>query len=203
MPNSFREKTFYRMLNASLNRNDIIQLRRELLSTAAGDVLEIGFGSGLNLPFYPEGIRSITAIDPCLVEPSPVSKDIPLRIIKMSAEKMLFPDENFDTVVSTYTLCSIPNPQHALQEVARVLKPEGKFLFLEHGRHPNRVIACIQNMVNPFYRIFAFGCNVNRDMPYLITGSGMRIVEIRRNPTRDPIGGFYFIGTAKKIGVSC
>lgn len=199
----YREKYFYRAMNKRLGTDQVQELRRDLLAQASGDVLEIGFGSGLNLPCYPDHIRAITAIDVCRVESIPPHPRIEVDFRTMSAETLEFPDSSFTTVVSTFTLCSIPHPQAALREIRRVLKPNGKFLFLEHGKSPNRWVAGLQTLVNPLYVMFACGCNVNRDMLGLIAASGLSIETPKTTRSAYPISGLYFSGVAAKSGALC
>lgn len=203
MLNYYNEKIFYRLMNQRLGQENITQLRRELLSSAGGEILEIGFGTGLNLACYPNRVHSLTAIDVCRFEPNFPCTAIQLRRLEMSAEAMTFPDDSFDTVVSTFTLCSIPQVQAALREIQRVLKPGGKFLFLEHGKSPNRLIAGLQNLANPFYNLLACGCNVNRDMVHTISASGLCVQSVKTGGSSLLISGFYLSGIATKTGAPC
>jgi len=190
-------------MDFNLSQKKVGKLRQELLSNANGKVLEIGFGTGLNLSWYPGSIASITAIDVNLVDHHCTSTNIQVDLQKMSAEAMSFPDESFDTVVSTFTLCSIPNLERALKEIKRVLKPDGIFLFLEHGKSPNGFITTFQNLLNPFYNLFANGCNVNRDMVTLIKNNGMNIQSLRTTGSQYLIAGFIICGIANTIGAPC
>ena len=192
----YSKSTFYRLMNLRLGSPKVGVLRRETLAPAKGKVLEIGFGSGLNLPHYPGHIKEITAIDPT---PMPVDRSgnsVSPTVLTMSAEKMDFQDRTFDTVVCTFTLCSIAQPSAALLEVSRVLKPDGRLLFIEHGKSANPFIAGLQHLTNPLYRRIAFGCNVNRDMVNLLTENGFKIEKLKIVHTCYPISGIYFYGTA-------
>ena len=199
----YNEKIFYRLMNQSLGQENITQMRRELLANAGGEVLEIGFGTGLNLACYPDRVRSVTAIDVCRFEARILPAKIQLRRLEMSAEAMIFSDDSFDTVVSTFTLCSIPQVQAALHEIQRVLKPGGVFLFLEHGKSPNPLIAGLQNLANPLYNLLAGGCNVNRDMIRTISASGLCVQSVKTGGSSLLIAGFYLSGIATKTGVPC
>lgn len=190
-------------MNFSLGREKIKRLRQELLSNASGEVLEIGFGNGLNVNCYPNFIHTITAIDVSPFELYYISVRIQIRLLIMSAEAMTFPDDSFDTVVSTFTLCSIPNIHGALSEIKRVLKQNGKFLFLEHEKSPNTFISGVQNLVNPLYNRFADGCNVNRDILQLVSNSGLDIQSTQTMGSAYTIAGFYTSGIANKKGVPC
>jgi ubiquinone/menaquinone biosynthesis C-methylase UbiE len=184
------------MMNRSLGDHKTSMLRSELLARASGRILEIGFGSGLNLPNYPESVHEIYAID-ChsfaVVTQSPIMVHFNL----MPAETLGFADKTFDTVVSTFTLCSVFNVPKVLQEIKRVLKPAGEFLFLEHGKSWEKGMIAIQNISNPLFRIFGGGCNVNRDLMGDMEKSGLKITSLRR--IRCPelrISGFYYMGYA-------
>lgn len=183
-------------MNLRLGTPQVGVLRRETLDSAKGNVLEIGFGSGLNLPHYPENVKEITAIDPTPAWSGQTGNLTNLSIFKMSAETMDFPDQQFDTVVCTFTLCSISKPAAALVEIKRVLKPGGRLLFIEHGKSSNVIIVALQHLTNPLYRWIAFGCNVNRDMVKLLTENGFRIEKLKIVHTRYPISGVYYCGVA-------
>ncbi len=203
MSDFYNKKVFFRLMDFSLSQKKIGRLRQELLSNANGKVLEIGFGTGLNLSWYPGSIASITAIDVNLVDHHCTSTKIQVDLLKMSAEAMSFPDESFDTVVSTFTLCSIPDIHGALKEIKRVLKPDGIFLFLEHGKSPNGLITTFQNLLNPFYNLLANGCNVNRDMVKLIKNNGMNIQSLRTTGSQYLLAGYIISGIANAIGAPC
>lgn len=179
------------------------RLRAELLHTARGDVLEIGFGTGLNLPHYPSHISRLSLIDPAVILPQTVRNrlaDVPFPVEAMhhTAEHLPYPDRRFDTVVSTWTLCTIPDPVQALRETARVLKPDGQFLFLEHGRSHNPQVAKWQDRLNPIQHIIGCGCHLNRRIDRLIEEAGLTIVtEDRFEMQHVPrIGGTMYRGRA-------
>lgn len=157
----------------AIARPDIMEHRCEVLKNACGNVLEIGIGMGLNLDVYPNHITEITAIDP-FIRKLPASR-IAVKLYPDCAEKMSFADNSFDTVVSTFTFCSVSNLHITLREVSRVLKPEGKLLFLEHGKAKMRFLQQMQNVINPLYNIFACGCNINRDYKQFLTDAGFQI----------------------------
>lgn len=158
--------------------------RAILIPQAKGDVLEIGAGSGLNLPFYDEKlVTQLSALDPSLETWNKRSVDVnkmPFGFDFMHAPAEHIPaDSNrFDTVVMTYTLCSIADTEQALAEIRRVLKPGGKLLFCEHGKAPDKAVQHWQNAINPIWRRFGGGCNLNRDIPEIIGGNGFQIQQI-------------------------
>ncbi len=162
------------------------EFRGETVGLASGDVLEIGFGTGLNLPYYSQGVRSLSAIDP-LEDLHPRLQqrmdDTPFQVEHhcLRADLSLPFDANrFDCIVSTYTLCSIPEVEAALNEIRRVLKPDGHFLFLEHGLSDRPRTARWQNRLNPMWCRFADGCNMNRKIDCLISRSGFEIEGLAR-----------------------
>ncbi|OQW33005.1 MAG: hypothetical protein A4E19_06555 [Nitrospira sp. SG-bin1] len=179
------------------------RLRRGLLASAHGEVLELGIGTGLNLPHYPETVTELHAIDPAQLLPKTISArsarlSFPVRIQRDSAETLPYADRRFDYVISTWTLCTIPDPVLALQEVGRVLKPGGKFLFLEHGRSDDRKVAAWQDRLNPIQNVIGCGCNLNRQIDRLIAQAGLQIAHLDRfTMTAVPrLGGEMYRGTA-------
>jgi ubiquinone/menaquinone biosynthesis C-methylase UbiE len=152
-----------------------MRIREEALAHVAGEILEIGFGTALNLECYPVNVRQITALDPNShmkglanqrIKNSRIQVDFQIQ----SAERMPFPSKSFDTVVSTWTLCSIPGIQQALAEVHRVLKENGRFIFLEHGRSPDRSIQVWQRVFKPLFKVAGAGCHLDREINALIEG---------------------------------
>ena len=138
-------------------------------------------------PHYPETVTQLHAVDPANLLPKTVtqrstSQSFPIRIQHVTAESLPYADRSFDFVVSTWTLCTIPDPVQALQEVRRVLKPGGTFLFLEHGRSEDREIAAWQDRLNPIQNIIGCGCNLNRQIDQLITQAGLKITHARSIP---------------------
>ena len=145
-----------------------------MLAHAYGEVLEIGFGTGLNLPFYPEDVRKITTVDPNVGMHSLARKRIKQTGIEvdqrvLSGERPPFDDDTFDCVVSTFTLCSIAGVGQALGEVYRVLKPGGRFLFLEHGLSPEPTVRKWQRRLNWLEMRLADGCRLDRDISGIVT----------------------------------
>jgi ubiquinone/menaquinone biosynthesis C-methylase UbiE len=159
--------------------------RQRALAPVAGKVLEIGFGTGLNLPHYPSTVTWLTAIEPGhlldkRVADRSANLAMPVEILRYRAEALPWEDQRFDYAVSTWTLCTIGDPLRALREVRRVLKPDGKFVFLEHGRSDDPKIAKWQTILNPFQRIFACGCNLNRRIDRLVEESGFTVERLDR-----------------------
>lgn len=169
--------------NAALNRPPVAAHRRELLASATGEILEIGFGTGLNLPCYPSHVRKITAIDPNVGMHRKVQSLINqtgLEVDKrvLGSEELPFDSGAFDCVVSTFTLCSIAEVQRALAEIYRVLKPGGKFLLLEHGLSSEAHISKWQRRLNGLERLFADNCHLDRNIKQLVSEQPFQTVEI-------------------------
>lgn len=157
--------------------------RQRTLARAQGRILEIGFGTGMNLRFYPPGVARIEAIDPDVdldrfSGPRIRASRIEVDFHHLTAEQLPFEAGRFDTVVCTLTLCSIPDVAHALAEVRRVLKRGGEFLFLEHGLAPDPSVARWQHRLNPLQNRLGGGCNLNRDTEALIRSSGLRLAQV-------------------------
>ena len=174
------------VLDWSLSNRAIEKQRRLQLAGASGETLEIGFGTGLNLPHYPKEVTRLTVLDPermlaRRVQSRIAASSIPVEQVQLDASKRLpFEDSSFDTVVTTLTLCSIADVGPALAEMRRVLKPEGRYVFLEHGRSDDAKTARRQDLYNPFHKIIAGGCNVNRPIDRMIEEAGFRLTKIER-----------------------
>jgi ubiquinone/menaquinone biosynthesis C-methylase UbiE len=161
------------------------RLRADLLQDACGEVLEIGFGTGLNLAHYPASVSRLSVVDPANLLPNRVSERIvtvsfSVQTTHVTAETLPYPDRQFDRVVSTWTLCTISDPVQALREIARVLKPEGRLLFLEHGRSDDQTIAAWQDRLNPIQNVIGCGCHLNRPIDRLIAQAGLGIAHLDR-----------------------
>ena len=177
---------FPRLLDWSLGSAPMGKYRRRALEPAAGNVLEIGFGTGLNLPFYPAAVTRLTVIDSEDMLPGRVARRIaecPIPVAKMQLDaqgRLPFDDHSFDCVVSTFTLCSITDLAPALDGIRRVLKPGGRFIFFEHGRSEDVNVARRQDRFNPLQNLIGVGCNMNRKIDDLIAAGGFRIAEFDR-----------------------
>ena len=162
-----------RLLDWSMSGEGFAHYRRTLLADVKGDVLEIGFGTGLNLQHYPEAVTRLTVVDPnpgmaAIAQTRIAASPLPVDTQLLSSEALPMADETFDSVVSTWTLCSIPNIEKALQEIHRVLKPHGCFFFLEHGRSPDLSVQIWQDRLTPVQKVIGDGCHLNRPMQTLI-----------------------------------
>lgn len=184
-----------------MNRKDIEVLREEIVSKAKGEVLEIGFGSGLNIPYYKD-VNKLYALEPSqeifdVGTKNTNNTKFVVEHLKNSAEQISLTDNSVDSVVSTWSLCSIPNPEKALKEIHRVLKPGGKFYFLEHGKSNNVSKYTLQNILNPFSKCLMGGCNLNRDIEKLITNSGFEIENIEKFELKSKPLAFMYRGFCK------
>ncbi len=168
------------LLHKAMQNKEAARERAALLPAASGRVLELGMGSGLNLPFYGSGVTSITGIDPSkkllsMAQAYAREANFPVHLMQGSAETLPFDDHEFDCVVTTWTLCSIPDAGAALREARRVLRPGGSLLFAEHGASPEAKILAWQDRLNSIWGRVAGGCNINRPIDRLIEGAGFRM----------------------------
>jgi SAM-dependent methyltransferase len=174
-----------RMIDLCMKNPDMTRIRSELIPRARGVVLELGIGSGLNLPFYSADARRVYGVDPSLESLKIARKRVeasvvPVELVPQSAEKPLpLGDQSVDTAVITWSLCSIPDPLGALRQVRRVLRPSGQLLFVEHGLAPDEGVSAWQNRINPIWRRIAGGCNVNRPIDELIRSAGFEISDLK------------------------
>jgi ubiquinone/menaquinone biosynthesis C-methylase UbiE len=183
--NVYATHIFPRLMDWMMSQDTFQSLRADALKDVGGDVLEIGYGTALNLAHYPVTVSRLTMIDPARllrarVERRAARVGFPVTITQEPAELLPFPDRCFDYAISTWTLCTIAEPAQALREVRRVLKPGGAFVFLEHGRSDDAGIAAWQDRLNPIQRLVGCGCNLNRRIDRLIESSGLRLVHHRR-----------------------
>lgn len=186
-----------------LGSHEFAELRRKYLLGVSGNVLEIGFGSGLNLPWYPAGVTRLYAVEPSdeawkmareVIEAAP----FPVERIGRSAEAIPLPEASVDAAASTWSLCTIPDVGRALREVRRVLKPGAPFRFVEHGRSPEPRVARWQDRLTPIQKKLAGGCHLNREIDHLIEAAGLRLERIDRFYVAGPrIGTYLYAGEAR------
>lgn len=192
----YHQRVFPWLLDLAMASPALREPRRRTLAPAQGRILEIGFGTGRNLAHYPASVTRIEAIDPDrdldrVSLPRIRRARIAVDFHHLDAEHLPFAAESFDTVVSTMTLCSIPDAVHALGEIRRVLKPGGRFLFLEHGKAPDPGVARFQDRVNSRWGVLAGGCRLNRPVVQLVTDSGL---------LPGPIASYYMRRTPRFVG---
>ncbi len=174
---------FPRLCDFMLNQPFVARHRRELLAQVQGEVLEIGFGTGLNLPCYPDHVRKITTVDPNvgmhrLAQRRIKKTGIAVDHRVLGGERLPFEDAAFDCVVSTFTLCSIEHVEQTLAEVYRVLKPSGRFLFLEHGLSPELNVQRWQRRLNWLEMRLADGCRLDRNIRALVAAQPFASVSV-------------------------
>lgn len=166
--------------------------RAALIPRARGRVLEIGIGTGRNLPFYDAGkLESLQGLDPAeqmnpKAEQRARHAGLTVELLTLSAEAIPAPDATYDTVVCTFTLCTIPDPITALKEMRRVLKPDGQLLFCEHGRAPDASVQRWQDRLTPWWKPVAGGCHLNRHVPTMLDDGGFRATEIEASYLKGP-----------------
>jgi ubiquinone/menaquinone biosynthesis C-methylase UbiE len=176
-----------RFIDLSMRNKETARVRGEWVPHARGVVLEIGIGSGLNLPFYSGDVSRIYGVEPSpelqkLARKRSVGKAIQVEFLSQSAEELLpVPDQSVDTVVITWTLCSIADPGSALRQMKRVLKPTGRLIFVEHGRAPDSGVAAWQDRLTPAWKRIGGGCHLNRKIDALLLEAGFAIDELRTN----------------------
>ena len=198
----YRERILPRLVHRFLNNRHVNAERDQCIAQARGLVLEIGFGSGLNLPFYRPGVKRLFAVDPSLLALQIAQKTFPhpafpLQYMPFPAEVLPFEDSMIDTVVVTFSLCTVVDPVIVLQEARRVLKPGGKFLFLEHGASQDPFILRWQNRLTPIHSCLSGGCQLNRKIDELVTQNGFQIQEIEKQYLKGPrVATYIYRGVA-------
>ena len=195
-----------KFLNCACGSKPINYQRQKVVPLAKGKVLDIGIGSGLNIPFYnSDKIDKVIGIDPSheLIE---LAKELAndskasIDLVIGSAESIPYPDNFFDTVLVTYTMCTIPNVAIANKEMWRVLKDDGRLIFCEHGLAPDKKISKWQNRIDPFWGKIAGGCHLNRDIQKLITDAGFSFESLDKMylPSTPKFAGYNYWGVSKK-----
>jgi len=192
MPNSIYEAiwgrtcaAFYDSSMATAENRGLRKFRQELLSKTTGRVVELGAGTGLNIAHYPPAVRELILTEPDKFMAMKLRKRVELEsthisIRQVSANELPFEDSSVDSVVSTLVLCSVPDPDATLKEVARVLRPDGKFFFIEHVRSEDPGLARWQDRFNKLWSLYAHGCNCNRDTIKAIERSPLNVSELRK-----------------------
>ena len=193
-----------KFLNCACGSNPVSLQRQKVVPLVEGKVLEVGVGSGLNLPFYDKSkIDELWGLDPSeelsdMARKVADRENIVVNFISSGAEEIPLPDSYFDSVLITYTMCTIPEVARANKEIKRVLKRGGKLIFCEHGEAPDENIRKWQKRINPFWGKLAGGCNINRKIPSLIQNAGFEIVELEEMylPKTPKIAGYNYWGYA-------
>ncbi len=192
-------------LNAACGTNPILKQRQKVVPLAQGRVLEIGIGSAINIPYYdPKKVEMVWGLEPSEGMRKKAQKNIekapfPVELLDLPGEEIPLEDDSADTILLTYTLCTIPGWQRALEQMRRVLKPTGKLIFCEHGEAPDKNIQKWQARINPTWKKLAGGCNLNRQIPKCLTESGFKIesMDTQYLPSTLKIVGFNYWGVSK------
>ncbi len=191
-----------RLINRSMGSKDLQIARANIVGLAEGVVLEVGFGSGYNLPFY-RNMERLYALEPSralydYAAERTSSVGFPITWLPHSIEAIPLPDNSIDTVLSTWTLCSVPDLAVALKEIYRVLKPGGKFLYVEHGQSPKKLLATVQKLLTPIGRHFTGNCHLDRNMGAAITKAGFTVKELPAAAKTERPLAFPYQGVAIK-----
>jgi ubiquinone/menaquinone biosynthesis C-methylase UbiE len=194
-----------RFINCACGTKPIMKQREKVVPRASGTVLEIGIGTGLNLPYYDaSSVERLIGLDPSeksweLAVERAAHLDFDVEFIGLPGEQIPLEDASVDTVLVTFALCTIPDPVAALHGMARVLRPGGSLIFCEHGKAPDANVCQWQDRINPFWRRIAGGCHVNRDIPELLKVGGFDIVDMETSylPGTPKFAGYNFWGSAR------
>jgi SAM-dependent methyltransferase len=187
-----------------MRRRELTPIRARVSASLDGDVLEVGFGSGLNVPHYPPAVTRVHAVDPAtigrkLAAKRVASSSVPVEYVDLDGQALSLESASIDHVLTTWTLCSIPDVGRALSEIRRVLRFGGLFHFVEHGRSPDPNVAAWQNRLTPFQRRVAGGCHLNRPIDQLVLNSGLELTRLENYYAKGPRPfGYMFEGVATK-----
>ena len=192
------------IVNVAMNTKEMRDERRRCLEHVTGTVLEVGFGTGLNLPYYPPTVTKVVGVDPSATSARIARKriaasPIPVEIIGLSAEKLPVADGSFESIVSTFTLCTIPDVAGALLEMRRALRPGGRLYFVEHGRAEDPRVERWQERLDSIQQTIFGGCHLNRRISGLIEQAGFRIEQLENGYLKGApkFGGFLYRGVAR------
>ena len=194
-----------KLLDKCCSTKPVNYQRKKIVPHAKGTILEIGIGSGLNIPFYKKSkVEKIYGLDPSpelceMAKQAAIKNEIDINFLLNGAEEIKLASNSIDTVLLTYTLCTIPNPFDALREIKRVMKSDGKILFCEHGVAPNDKVIEWQNRINPLWGKLFGGCNINRNIPNILLESGFKINDLEQMylPSTPKIVGYNYWGNAE------
>ena len=196
---------FPRVLDLIMRQKQMIPFRARIGKAATGQVLDVGIGSGLNLPFYGDQVERVVGVDPSaellhFAEERRRKTTNSVELLRGSGEALPIEDRSIDTVVLTFTLCTVDNPRATLSEIRRVLRPNGRLLFAEHGRAPEAGVARWQDRLTPLWHRIAGGCHLNRKPDDLIRSTGFRIDDLQSGYLKGPRPmTFVYSGAARPI----
>ncbi len=186
----YEDRVLPRLVDMCCGTKYLNRERERVCADLHGRVVEIGFGSGRNVPFYPDTVKSVSAVEPAdlgwkMAAERVAASTVPVERAGLDGQHLPFEDDSFDSALSTWTLCTIPDVETALAEVRRVLVPGGTFHFVEHGLAPDPGVVKWQNRLNPIQKAVAGGCHLNRDIRGLVESAGFEIREIDRYYQKD------------------
>ena len=194
---------FPRLLDCVMQQKQMLPFRQRIGLAASGRVLDVGIGSGLNLPFYTGPIDRVIGVDPSpellrFAEKRASQASVPIELLRGDGEALPIEDKSIDTAVVTFTLCTVCNPAATLGEVRRVLKPSGRLLFAEHGRAPDAGVARWQDRITPVWKHVAGGCHLNRKPDDLMRSAGFAVEALETGYLKGPRPmGFVYAGSAR------
>ncbi len=205
----WRNQVVPRATDLLLDTVEVRRLRQEALAGAFGEVVEVGFGSGLNLASYPPAVTKVLAVEPSkvalrLAARRISSRRVPVELVGLDAQELALESSSVACAVSTFTLCTVPSPSRTLEELLRVLEPGGTFHFLEHGLSPVAGVARWQRRLNPLQRRLGGGCQLDRPIDRLVREAGFLLRELRFEQMGGPRAlqpfGYLYLGVATKPG---
>jgi ubiquinone/menaquinone biosynthesis C-methylase UbiE len=200
----YQDQVLPRVTDAVMSRREFTPIRDRVSAALLGEVLEIGFGSGLNVPHYPAAVTRVRAVDPAtvgrrLAATRVAASPVPVEYIGLNGQELPLDPASVDHVLTTWTLCTIPDVERALSEVYRVLRSGGSFHFAEHGRSPDFRVARWQDRLTPLQRRLAGGCHLNRPIDQLVADSGLDLTRMENYYAKGPKPfGYMFEGRATK-----
>ena len=193
-----------RFINVALANRECTRIRRRVAAGLSGEVLEVGFGSGLNVPHYPDTVRRVQAVDPAtvgrkLAKERVKASQVPVDYVALDGQDLPIDSASVDHVLVTWTLCTIPDARRALSEFRRVLRPGGGLHFVEHGRSPDAAVTRWQDRLTPLQRRLFGGCHLNRPIEALVADAGLEVTRIEKYYMRGPKAlGYMYEGMAVK-----
>lgn len=199
----YRRWVIPRLTHLAMRHKELHPYRRRALAQARGRVLEIGIGSGLNLPFYGSEVTGVVGIDPSpellrLAGRAAGETGFPVELLERSAEELPIEDRSIDTAITSWTLCSIPDAARALREVRRTLKPGGRLLFVEHGLAPDPDVVRWQKRLTPLWKRCSGGCHLDRPIDRLVREAGFAIEALETGYAKGPrMVAFFYEGRAR------
>ncbi|HCW90361.1 MAG TPA: SAM-dependent methyltransferase [Marinobacter sp.] len=203
----YEERILPHIIDRACSMGQVMNLRSQVIPKARGTVLEVGMGSGLNLEFYDaDKVDLVYGLEPSpgmrkKARPNLAKSKVKVEWLDLPGEQIPLADNSVDTVLLTFTLCTIPDWQAALEQMKRVLRPDGELLFLEHGQSPHQSTRTWQNRITPAWKKVAGGCHLNRPITELIQQTGFRIMELENLyvPKAPKIAGYIYKGRARHV----